>query len=292
MNKYKPQGFQRYAEPFGGMMWFYLRGDFLPEKVYYNDTDPFIVNLFHCFKHYSEFGLAVAQYDTWNQKDFEMAKSILRRTAKNSGPQIRMPDFSVGGAYLYVMIHIFSGFPRMALLPNVKMVERGKKSYPMLESVIFRRLCDPYFQIKLDALSSISQESYEKFIQRIDGTDLFIYADPPYYGRENLYARDIAPSHVEDFSKEYINNNFTKDDHLKLANILKGSKCKWMLSYYDFPELHEWFPEDKYYWMRKKTKIHCGNMNNEDKSFKSDSEEIIIMNYRYKTMYSFLKGGI
>jgi hypothetical protein len=36
-----------------------------------------------------------------------------------------------------------------------------------------------------------------------------------------------------------------------LANSLKGVQGKFSLSYYDFPQLHEWFPEDEYRWERK-----------------------------------------
>ena len=32
---------------------------------------------------------------------------------------------------------------------------------------------------------------------------------------------------------------------------MKKMKGKWSLSYYDFPQLSEWFPKDEYVWEQK-----------------------------------------
>ena len=46
--------------------------------------------------------------------------------------------------------------------------------------------------------------------------DAFIYLDPPYFNKEFYY-----------------NVNFTLQDHIRLLQILKNSKAKWMISNYD-----------------------------------------------------------
>ena len=51
--------------------------------------------------------------------------------------------------------------------------------------------------------------------------------DPPYWKTENYYS----------------NHDFDSKDHLRLANILKGIQGKFSLSYYEFKQLNEWFPQ-------------------------------------------------
>ena len=60
-------------------------------------------------------------------------------------------------------------------------------------------------------------EDYKKIIYGFDSKDTFWSLDPPYY------------------KKLYYKYNFTKEDHLELANILKNIKGKFLLSYQDRP---------------------------------------------------------
>jgi site-specific DNA-adenine methylase len=49
----------------------------------------------------------------------------------------------------------------------------------------------------------------------------------------------------------YSNHDFDRDDHERLANVLKNIQGKFSLSYYEFVLLHEWFPEGQYRWEKK-----------------------------------------
>ena len=49
-----PNKFDRYGEVFGGAMWFYIKTNFRVKEAYYNDFDPYMYNLFTCFKQYDE----------------------------------------------------------------------------------------------------------------------------------------------------------------------------------------------------------------------------------------------
>lgn len=64
----------------------------------------------------------------------------------------------------------------------------------------------------------IENLSYEKLIKEYDSKDTLFYLDPPYVGTENYYK---------------MINGFTMKDHENLADILKGIKGKFMLSYND-----------------------------------------------------------
>ena len=82
--------------------------------------------------------------------------------------------------------------------------------------------------------------------------------DPPYFNMEDYYTKE-----------------FGKEEHLKLADILKSIKGKFVLSYYDFPQLKKWFPIDKYHWDTKEF-----NKQNANKDGAGKGEEILIMNFK------------
>jgi len=53
------------------------------------------------------------------------------------------------------------------------------------------------------------------------------YLDPPYWKTENYYS----------------NHDFDSNDHERLSNVIKSIQGKFSLSYYDFPQLQQWFPQ-------------------------------------------------
>ena len=71
---------------------------------------------------------------------------------------------------------------------------------------------------------------FQTVIEKYDSEKTYFYVDPPYYivGEGNYYS----------------NHEFNRQDHERLANCLKSIKGKFSLSYYDFPQLSEWFPKN------------------------------------------------
>ena len=67
-----------------------------------------------------------------------------------------------------------------------------------------------------------------------DNDDTLFYCDPPYFKMEDYYVQD-----------------FQRHQHKELAEKLKSIKGKFVLSYYDFPELETWFPKHEYFWIEK-----------------------------------------
>jgi DNA adenine methylase len=71
---------------------------------------------------------------------------------------------------------------------------------------------------------------YKKLFQKYDnGANVFFYCDPPYRSYEAFYT----------------NHNFTDDSHGELRDSLLNLKSSWILSYYDFPEMKEWYKDYK-----------------------------------------------
>lgn len=71
----------------------------------------------------------------------------------------------------------------------------------------------------------VYNQDYKKILKKYDGDGTFFYLDPPYFGYEQYY----------------INHNFRSESHKELSDELKISKSKWILSYYNFEGINEWY---------------------------------------------------
>jgi len=67
---------------------------------------------------------------------------------------------------------------------------------------------------------------FQQVVEKYDSPTTYFYMDPPYWKTENYYS----------------NHDFDADDHKRLADTLKAAQGKFSLSYYEFPQLNEWFP--------------------------------------------------
>jgi len=89
----------------------------------------------------------------------------------------------------------------------------------------------------------------------------FLYIDPPYWGTESLYGF----------------HSFINQDHYNLSRILNKTKTRWILSYYDYPELRKMYPEDKFnYYFKDYQKSSTMNKKGEKKP---KATEVLVTNY-------------
>lgn len=252
INSFIPNNIKTYCEIFGGAFWTYLKSDFHCDTAIYNDVNPFMSNLFACCCD-PEFAIDVNKEtpqirDTFN----EYKKDVLK--VFNDQSLMTIPDKDIGVKYAYLVTQIFSGI----MSDKANMVDlKGK--YKSKYLAFAKRLNDPKIRARLNKVKTYNL-SYEKLIDEVDDEDVLFYVDPPYYGTENLYG-------FHDF-------NITHHEHL--AGILKESKAKWILSYYDFPELSKWFPKDKYRWEAKNFKKASAAKKG---TKQTDGVEILVMNY-------------
>ena len=59
-------------------------------------------------------------------------------------------------------------------------------------------------------------------------------------------------------------------------NAIKNIEGKFSLSYYDFPQLHDWFPINQYRWERKEFAKAAAAKKNVKQNM---GEELLILNY-------------
>ena len=220
--------YDKYAEVFGGAMWVYINGDFYLQDVSYNDYNAQMSNLFSCCSKYEEFIPYLESNEAQNEERFNKFRDEIVEFINSDG-KIEMPNFDMASKYVYLITQCFSGI----VSEKVKFVDL-KDKYESKYYSFLNRLKKPDIQKKLEVLK-IYNLSFDDFIPEVDREKTLLYVDPPYYGTEDLYAF----------------HNFTKDNHKKLADLLNSCKGAWVLSYYEFPEMHEWYPESKYEWVRK-----------------------------------------
>ena len=272
---YIPTDIETYVEPFSGAFWVYLNMDLSKyknlTKIVYNDFSPSNANIFNCLRTPEKFydfmkneecqvkdKSKEGQDSPQELKDkfYEYQKSAFDENRKID---LNNPDFQWGVEYAYVITQIFSGSkPEKSGYIDLKYKYRSKfdtfrdkvggigqgKEYPEY----FRRI------------TNVHNLDFQKVIEMYDSPTSYFYCDPPYWQTEDYYSA----------------HDFGRKDHERLANILKNCKGKWSLSYYDFPDLHTWFPEDKYKWERKSFKKGAAAKAGVKQN---DSVELLIMNY-------------
>lgn len=249
-----PKKFDRYGEVFGGAMWFYIKTNFRVKEAYYNDFDPYMYNLFTCFKQYDEMIKKLKDLPALNEDCFKEQKKVLQGNEK-----FNVPDVDLAVAHVYLVTHIFSGVTGTLRSPKLKMTDKKFKFATMESQAVVKRLRTQDIRRKFDLLQTFNL-SYEAFIPEVDGPDLFLYLDPPYYKTESYYKK----------------GDFNYSDHERLATILNNTKCKWMLSYYDYKELDEWYPKDKFVYRRKDYKKLAANAKGKKTPV---GTEVLVMNY-------------
>jgi site-specific DNA-adenine methylase len=155
--------------------------------------------------------------------------------------------------YVYVLGQVFSGSkPETASYMDYK----GKYRCKVL--VFMDKLKNPKYREHFDKITFVENTDFQQVVEKYDSPTTYFYMDPPYWKTENYYS----------------NHDFDVNDHLRLADCIKGIQGKFSLSYYDFPQLSEWFPKEDYRWEQKDFSKAAST-----KKEKNVGTELLIMNY-------------
>ena len=254
-----------YLETFGGMFWCFYNMDLklYPnlKKVVYNDFNPLNYNLFQCVQNPTELLRAINSIDCQKQ-GMDITPEIYKEQFVRFQTDIFSKDFSVqaydyetAAKYVYVLTQVFSGSkPETSNFIDLK----GKYKSKFLT---FRdKLSKPDWVDHFLKITDVENMDFADVIEKYDSPSTYIYLDPPYWKTENYYN----------------NHDFDRDDHERLAKTLHNIQGKFSLSYYDFDLLHEWFPEDRYTWVKKEFAKAAAAKKGEKQNM---GEELLIMNY-------------
>ncbi len=258
IGSYIPNDIETYVEVFGGAFWVYVNGQVhkkpILKNVIYNDFNRYMTNLFACCRNPQEFLKSMEEIVAQDSELFYQFKTDVFEN-KNI-KDIEIPNYDYGMKYAYIVTQIFSGLnPEKGKFIDLK----GK--YSSKFDAFRRRLKNPAVIEKLKKITNVENMDCEDVIKKYDSPTTYFYVDPPYWKTENYYSL----------------HDFDTDDHKRLADVLKNIEGRFSLSYYDFEQLHDWFPEDEYEWeLRDFVKPASAQKGRSQ----SKGTELLIMNYQ------------
>jgi site-specific DNA-adenine methylase len=180
------------------------------------------------------------------------------------------PNYDVAAKYVYVLTQVFSGSK-----PESSNYTDYKGKYRCKVLIFMDKLKHPEYRAHLERITFVENMDFQTVIEKYDSPTTYFYMDPPYWKTENYYS----------------NHDFDAKDHERLANVLKSAQGKFSLSYYEFPQLHEWFPMygttvdengqlsmfgKQFRWERQTFKKAAGSKKD---GTQNDGIELLIMNY-------------
>ena len=256
---------ETYVETFGGMYWCFFNMDLKQypnlKKVVYNDFNPLNYNLFTCVQNPQELLRAINSIEC-QQQGVDITPTHLKEQFVsfqaeifNESFSVQAYDYETAAKYVYILTQVFSGSkPETSSYIDLK--GKYKSKY-----LTFRdKLSKPDWVDHFLKITDVENMDFEDVINKYDGDKSYFYVDPPYWKTENYYS----------------NHDFDREDHERLANVLKSMKGKFSLSYYDFPLLSEWFPKDQYTWEMKEFAKAASAKKGEKQNM---GQELLIMNY-------------
>jgi len=197
-----------YAEPFVGMGGIFLRRAMRPRAEVINDFGRDVSNLFRILqRHYPQF-LEVLRFQLTTRTEFIRLVDTDPTT---------LTDLERAARFLYLQRTAFGGKVSGRNF-GVSKDRPGRFNLTTLE---------PMLEDLHSRLSGVVIEclDYAEFITRYDGPETLFYLDPPYWGCEKDYGKDM----------------FGRDEFARMAGILRGIKGRFIMSINDVPDIREVF---------------------------------------------------
>lgn len=255
----------QFVEVFGGAGWVSVKSKKILSATdrIYNDFNPLLANVYQCFVTDSD--KLLSQMNAVQKSDLTTYKKFQKELfADLDWSTVVLGDFDLAVKYLYLQTQVFAGTPlsadNVAYFCDIKSNGKYNSKYETLKN----KLNKEDIKTRLKGITRVENLDCIDLIKKYDSLDTFFYVDPPYYKMEFYYSKD-----------------FPRDKHKELADLLGTIKGKFALSYYDFEELKQFYPEDKFYWHRQSVYRSAATRsgNDDDYSKKSKGTEILIMNY-------------
>lgn len=197
-----------YAEPFVGMGGIFLRRRMQPRAEVINDFGRDVSNLFRILqRHYPQF-IEFLRFQLTTRAEFERLSDTNPET---------LTDLERAARFLYLQRTAFGGKVSGKNF-GVAKDRPGRFNLTSLEPML-EDLHSRLAGVVIECLD------FADFIRRYDGAGTLFYLDPPYWGCENDYGKDM----------------FTRADFDRLAEQLRGIEGRFVMSINDVPEIREAF---------------------------------------------------
>lgn len=264
--KYIPQSFSTYIEPFfgGGALYFYLE----PQKAIINDINEKLIAFYYNVR--DEFSILRNQLDLLqdtyetNQKLFRALKSDTTERVENKNEALYylirdMYNGKIPSAYLDGVLYYFIN--KTAYSGMIRYNQNGDYNVPFGHYPNFNTKIITEEHSKLLQKAKIYQLDYARIFE-MSSADDFMFLDPPY---------DCI---FNDYGNIDMMNGFDEEQHRRLANDFKELKCKAMMIIGKTPLTEELYGDyiiDEYY------KNYAVNIKNR---FKAEAKHIVVLNYK------------
>lgn len=264
--KYIPQSFSTYIEPFfgGGALYFYLE----PQNAIINDINKKLI-AFYCNVR-DDFSILRNQLnilqDTYeaNQKLFRALKVNTTERVENKNEALYymirdMYNGKVPSTYLDGVLYYFIN--KTAYSGMIRYNQNGDYNVPFGHYPNFNTQIITEDHSKLLQKAKIYQLDYAQIFE-MSSADDFMFLDPPY---------DCI---FNDYGNIDMMNGFDEEQHRRLATDFKKLKCKAMMIIGKTPLTEELYGDyiiDEYY------KNYAVNIKNR---FKAEAKHIVVLNYK------------
>lgn len=199
---------QTYAEPFVGMGGVFLRRTMIPRGEVINDYSGEITNFFRILqRHYPQF-MDTIRFQVTTRRGFER----LLKTDPST-----LTDLERAARFIYLQRTAFGGkvtqqtfgvsTDRPARFDLIKLADHFEALHERLSAVVIENL------------------DWSVFLEKYDRDNTLFYLDPPYWGCEGDYGKDL----------------FGREQFAKMAEQLETLKGRFLMSINDVPEVRELF---------------------------------------------------
>lgn len=265
-----PNNFDNYVEVFGGAGWVGIKSQKVANAKHrvYNDFNPLLANVYECLR--SNPAKLLDLMENTPKSDLVKYRQYQQELFGTlDWNTVNLGDFDLAVKYLYLQTQVFAGTPlSVDNVPYFTELKAGGK-YPSKYDTLKNKLKKESVVLRLQQINQVEKMDCVDLIKKYDSPNTFFYVDPPYYKMEAYYSQD-----------------FPREKHKELADTLAKIKGKFALSYYDFDDLKQFYPENKFTWHRQEVYRSGATRSSQDTNYKKKSRgtEILIMNYNQKPM--------
>jgi len=194
-----------YCEVFAGGAWMLFKKDKSNNEII-NDINSDLTTLYKVIRHHLEEFIRYFKWTLTARDEFERLKKENPET---------LTDIQRSARFYYLLKN---GYGSRMLNPSFSVATTRNSNFNLLR--IEEDLSSAHLRLSRVTIENLE---YAKLIKKCDRPHTFFYIDPPYYGCEDYYGKEI----------------FEKEDFTKLRDILTGIEGKFIMSINDVPEIRE-----------------------------------------------------
>ncbi len=237
-----------YVELFSGAAWV-LFGKPPSDVEVLNDLDGELINFFRVVKHRPEELIASFELELVSREEFERLATL---------DVSKLSDIERAHRFYYIIMAGWGGelkYPRFQT--SISDGGHGNRLIGALK-YLRKRIEPVHERLKTVIIENLD---WEICLNRYDREKTLMYIDPPY--PENKV--------------NYFHNMSSWDEHRKLATRLMRTRCKWILSSFDIPEMRTLYGDEKHYFIS--VQAYSGMKKQKHGSKRVLNKEVLITNF-------------